>query len=241
MPPIRVALAKSTVVLIVSLCLLAIGASGQNVTFCNTGSGSATGTFGNIIVPPGATCFLFNATVNGSITANAGSQLYLAGGVTVKGSVAAYKSAIVQIVHDPSINATNLIYGSIGLVGTTGLPNTNQATVAFCGAVIGGGVVISGTQDDGVTFGGTVPGDVCRQYGGGNAISGDVLVQNNGGSFFLIASNYFGRNLLITGNKGTATKRVLNNQARSITCLANEQPFVSGGNSAPLLLGQCRQ
>jgi hypothetical protein len=206
-----------------------------------TCTGDMTGTFDSIVVPPGAYCGLSSATVNGSIAAYEGSQLFIAGGVTVIGNVSATSPQWFYIYTDPAAVANN-IHGNIAVIGATGDLQDPFAGVAvyICGTIIGGNVRIADTINS-IAFGGSEPGAACQPNGGGNSVpAGNVRIEDNAGPFFRVADNTVAGNMRIIGNTGSATKRVLNNQAGlQLTCLYNDSPFVIGGNSAKKLIGQC--
>jgi|GEM_PF-3076502 len=200
-----------------------------------------TGAFESIVVPAGAYCGLSSATVNGSIAAYEGSQLFIAGGVTVIGNISAASPQWFYIYTNSPAVANN-IHGNVAVIGATGDLQDPLAGVAvvICGAIIGGNVRITDTVNS-VAFGGSEPGAACSTFGGGNSVpAGNVRIEDNAGPFFRAADNVVSGNMRVIGNTGPATKRVLNNQVGlQLTCLYNDSPFVIGGNQAKKLVGQC--
>src|SRR5262245_38574413 len=94
-----------------------------------------TGSFGNLVVPPGGQCKLLDAVINGNIRAEEGAILGLLGGVIVTGNIAVYGGTSINILTNPG-HSGNVIAGNLSSIGT-------RSQAAICGAAIGGNVLIS--------------------------------------------------------------------------------------------------
>jgi hypothetical protein len=214
-----------TFVTIVSVAAIGAGTAtpSPGLTLC---TGTMTGTIrGNVTVPMGKTCSLQTAVVTGNMRAQAGSSLAVLGDVTVKGNIVGAPST-VQIYSRPP-HGPNTITGNV------------TGGQMICGAVMRGNVTMSRNSIL-LALGGTESGAACRNLGGGNKITGNVIVSDNAPSFFRVADNQVRGNVIIRGTSGTATKRVLNNSIRGVlVCRDNKQPFVTSGNVATISVGQC--
>jgi hypothetical protein len=216
-------------------------------TLCNS---SMSGTLGNIVVPADAECDLSDATVNGNIIQQSGSNLFLEGNVTVNGNISSHGGQIIAI---SPLNA-----GTPEIVGNVKIESNNQ--VEICGARIDGNVEISNTNPAEVMFGGSdnskVPAGPKVPKGmfggcaskvpkgggaGGNIIGGNVKITNNDVQFLQADDNVVGKNLIITDNFGSGTEQVVNNAVKgNLTCSGNGVQFVSSGNTAKNLIGECQ-
>lgn len=197
--------------------------------------GTLSGTFDNIVVPPGAACFLQAATVNGDVKALENSRLFLRS-VTVRGNVEGDKADrvdIIQLTNAPR----NLVLGSIQVkegagfarVCGTDLPNGNIQIQKM-----GTFVLIGGLQ--------------CSGFGGGNTLArGNIKVEENNIVSSLptlpeldIRDNSVGGNVQVFKNMGPGLKTVQTNTVREdLQCFENGPPFVGGPNAAGKAEDQC--
>jgi len=143
------------------------------------------GTFGNIVVPSGATCLLRPGTfVNGNVKVEpTGFLSTFLGGVTIDGNVKAKGAFIVSIT-------CSTVNGIVDIKGTTLFSRVTGSTV-------GGNVMImkSGTS----IIVGFSPGfTLCDNR---NTIGGNVILQDNTTTFSAnVAKNTIGGNLICKNN-----------------------------------------
>src|SRR5262245_52626912 len=71
-----------------------------------------TGSFGNLVVPPGGQCKLLDAVINGNIRAEEGAILGLLGGVIVTGNIAVYGGTSINILTNQVTPAMSLLVTS---------------------------------------------------------------------------------------------------------------------------------
>jgi hypothetical protein len=182
------------------------------------------------VVPAEAVCILSDATVNGNIETQSGS-LFLVGNVTVNGNIESQGGQITALINEGS--GSNQVFGNVDI--------DSSNTVAICGSSINGDVAISNTNPGEVAFGGSEVGATCSTIGGGNIIGGNVTITKNNVTTLGAADNIIGGNMTITYTLGAGTKQVINNKVTgNLQCSNNDQPFVSAGNQAKQLTGQCK-
>ena len=205
---------------------------------CNNPNPIVGGTFGNIVVPEEATCILQDATVNGNIEQQSGSQLYLIGvnkGVTVNGNISSQGGQFTSLTTgaDP-----------IEVVGNVDIES--NIGVVICGAHIYGNVAISNLIPGGLFLGatpGTCQGAPAEFTTGPNIIGGNVSIANNDSGNFFVGYNTVGKNMSITDNKGGEAV-FANKVTGNLTCSDNAPPFFIStspplSNQAKKLIGQC--
>jgi hypothetical protein len=207
----RLALLAATA--IVAALAAVSGASGA--TTC-TGT-ITSGSFGSIVVPPGANCEL-NAEngdiieVTGSISVGQGASLQVfAGGllgfpcgqILIHGSVAATSPQTITFFADPG--CTLRVDGSISIRGATELvefqnvsvggsvtlrDNPASNSVRLQGSTIDGSVTVSNN---------TVSNNVLVSS---NSIGGSLTFSNNSGNTVFVAENMIGGSLACSDNNG---------------------------------------
>jgi hypothetical protein len=205
------------------------------------------GTHDNVVVPPGARCTLFGATVRGSVKALENSQLVITGGSTIHGNVEGDKADLVQVNFSTVRQNVTIKEGGEA-------PPPFPAFTMFCfgggpceshltgATILEGNVQIEKMVGD-VVIGAFFPVTVAK---------GSVKVEENvvtpaAGLFqiasFAAANNFIAQNLQVFKNTGPGSpKSVFNNTAgESIQCFENSPPgtFVGGPNTAPKKEGQC--
>jgi hypothetical protein len=168
-------------------------------------TGTITGTAGNLLVPPGASCTINGATVQ-SVYVNYGASLTINGG-SAQG-IYDNRSASITLTNNAHIS------GNIGLYGTQSFSSTNSQTN---GNIVMNGVVyatFSNTVSLGGNFQATDSGSVQVDS---NSISGNVLFQNdkvvrltnntiNGTLTFITDPNCYKANNTVSGaTSGTCT------------------------------------
>jgi hypothetical protein len=188
---------------------------------------------GNVIVPPGATCIITNATVQGNVKALERSRLLISNS-NVGGNVEGDKADIVQIFFSevreniwikeagpaqPPAPAFNVC--GFGM-------NFTPCEVIIAGTtVMGGGVQIEKMAGDVVIDRLLAPGNLKVEE---NAITGILLIQNS----------TVGQNMQVFKNIGVGTKLVQSNTVgENLQCFENQPPFVGQFNTAGNAEGQC--
>lgn len=188
------------------------------------------GSFDNVVVPEGAVCDISNSQIRGNIKALRNSTLFVSGGNTIGGNVEGDKARDVEIFNRGI--APNTIHGNGVIVEDT-------IETFVCGAILPKGDIILIKNQGG---GGGIGGPNCAGFGGGNRVDqGNIKVEDSLETIALdVSDNRVGQNLQFFKNRGTATKRVMNNiVGESVQCFDNTAPFVGGPNTAPKREGQC--
>lgn len=204
-------------------------------TPCTT---AMTGTFDNVVVPPGAFCGLTNATVRGNVKALQDAVLVITLNTTVGGSVYADKADALQIR-----NAT--IQGNIEMV--EGGPHPFYREVAICGTTLPNGTIkiIKVTAEGTPPVSGIdlSPTAGCLPPTPNNVAKGNLQIEDNLllGTAFLSITNIVMQNLQVYKTGGlTGPKTVVGNTVgESIQCFENDEPFVGSPNEAKKSEGQC--
>ena len=232
---------------ILPLLVLVIGACSQDATepvplAASIGSASDTecvgtlsGTFDNIVVPPGASCFLQAATVNGNVKALENSRLFFRSS-TARGNIEgdnADRVDMIQLTNAPR----NLVLGSIQIKEGAGFARV-------CGTDLPNGNIQIHKMGTFVLIGGLQ----CSELGGGNTLArGNIKVEENNivGSLptlpeLDIRDNNIGGNVQVFKNVGPGQKTVQDNTVgEDLQCWENGPPFVGGPNTAGKAEGQC--
>jgi hypothetical protein len=193
--------------------------------------GLLTGTFDNVVVPPGATCFLTNSTVAGNVKALENSRLFITSS-TVFGNVNGDKADTVRVSDSTVRQDISIKEGGPGpgfsgtIICRTTVQEGNIQVERMVGEVVIGHPTICGAPLNSV-------------------LKGNIKVQDNvitaGGGFFgLRVGNNVAQNLQVVRNTDAGLKTVSGNTAgESIQCFENTPPFVGGPNTAPNKEGQC--
>jgi hypothetical protein len=177
------------------------------------------GVHDNILVPPGQTCSLANATVLGNVKALENSRLF-ASNNTIRGNVDGDKADVVQLFGGTvggniQIKEGGNPFGDFDVfVGFTTLFNGNIQIEKMTG---------ESSVFDVTLLNGTVKSEENTVFG-----------------FFGIQNNNIRQNLQVFKNTGGGPKVVLANVVGdTITCKENAPPFTGGPNTAPKKEGQC--
>jgi hypothetical protein len=214
-----------------------------------------TGTLDNVVVPPGAFCFLENSTVLGNVDALANSELRIRS-TTVRGNVKAHENSFLTIrsttvrgnVDSDKANSVsflsfaltgdqrNLVLGNIHLKEHGEV----EGAVELCGTHLPEGNIEIQKMRRFVIVGSFA----CLSAGGGNTLlKGTIKVEDNEIIEFtslLIGDNSVGGNLQVFKNRGLGLKFVENKTVHgNLQCFENDPPFVGGPNVAGKAEGQC--
>jgi hypothetical protein len=182
--------------------------------------GTASGTFANVFVPPGRTCYLQRSTVNGNVLAREGARLFVSD-TRVQGNIDGVEARVVQVRG-----------GSLG----GSIQIQEGSSPGELGAAVSGGTVL--TQGN-ITIQkmntGTIRiADVVLQ-------KGNIQVQENAvGSGLEIVRNRVAQNLQVFVNRGSGAKTVRGNTVgQTLECKENTSPFTGGPNRAGEAKEQC--
>jgi hypothetical protein len=194
--------------------------------------GTLTGTFDNVIVPPGTTCVLESSTVLGNVKALESSRLLIRDS-TVGGSVDGDKADSVQIF-------SSTVHASVSIKegGPADPPAPNFNVCGFgmnfttCEVLIVFTTVQGGVQIE------KMAGDIVI---GALATSGNLKVEENVvPEILLLQNSSVGQNLQVFKNAGPATKLVEGiTVGQALQCFDNQPPFLAHGNAAAKAEGQC--
>lgn len=196
--------------------------------------GDLVGTFHNVFVPPGETCFLHASTLTGNLEALENSRLH-AHRNSIAGHLKADKASEIIIVENG--------VGDVKISDGPGSPAPTDYALCFNtvngniqviknigGIIIGGGQVVSSFVPPGPFS--CVP----------NVVSGNIQVDDNTVLTELsVSSNDVttGGHVQVSRNVGGTSKRVQSNMVNSVRCSHNDEPFQGGPNFAPKSQGQC--
>lgn len=200
--------------------------------------GVFTGTFDNVVAPPGAVCYLVNAIVRGNVKALWDAVLTLDLNTTVGGSVYGDKADVLQIRNNVTIQ------GNIEMV--EGGPHPILREVAICDADLPNGniKIIKMTAGLSNTNGIDLsPTAFCTVASPNTLGNGSVQVEDNtipSPAFLSITNNMVTQNLQVYKTSGSGSKTVEGNVVgQSVQCFDNQPPFFGGPNAAPKKDGQC--
>jgi len=208
------------------------------------GGTSVTGTFDNVVVPEGATCYLAGATVRGNVKALDDSNFF-SDASTIRGNVEGDKADVVQVFRGSTVGG-NIQHKESDGVGE--LASILRETFV-CGVRVGGNVQVEkvtgqisvGPVDDFAVFCPTAENDVA----GNVKVEENLLVPAPGtpsasGETLDIRQNFVRGDMQVFKNRGPGTKRVQENTVRqNLQCTENDPPFIGGPNSAGEAEGQC--
>jgi hypothetical protein len=183
---------------------------------------------GDVVVPPGAQCNLWNATVLGDVRAESGSTLNAVGDRVV-GSVIGDYALVVQ-------TRQSTVKGTVAITGAGDAPGGTSDVYVFENKVEAG---ISVTDSAGTII---VDSNTVK--------SGDISVTDNYVPGFtdypnglFVRSNTVTGNATVSRNTGSsadATKEVVSNTiGATLRCENNDLPFTGGPNTAGSVVGQC--
>jgi hypothetical protein len=235
---------KSKLIVCGALCVAAITAAfaspagASAPTECH---GVVSGTVdGNLVVPDGAWCILAGAQIHGNVSVGTGAWLHSVGGAggattTIDGNV---NGSDVQWV---------LLQYSTKLGGNFNIDGARSGRTGFdINVHVGGNAMILGNA--GYTFvdAAIVDRNVDVEGGSGgvevewNRVGGNETVSSNVPTTLSVYGNQVSDNLAVDDNTGAGHKQVIDNTAgRNLTCLGNDDPFVSVSNTARRIQGQC--
>jgi hypothetical protein len=226
------------------LLLVAVLASGALVVLSPSNAeandtecvGALTGTFDNVIVPPGQTCILTNATVGGNVKALEASRLSI-NRSTVHGNVETEKSDIFQILFS-TVRQQVSIKGGGPAAPPAPLFNVCGFGIDFTPCEV---LILATTVEEGNVHIEKMAGSIVIQ-----ALSvplGNVKIEENSievPELFLLDNATVGQNVQIFKNTGAGNKFVQNNRVgENLQCFENDPPFVAQFNMARQAEGQC--
>jgi hypothetical protein len=204
-------------------------------------SGVVTGTVdGNLVVPDGSWCVLAGAQVHGNVVVGSGAWLHAVSSgstvTTIDGNVVGSDVKWVLLQDRTQVGGNFVVDGAATFytgfdidvrVGGNATITDNAGYTFVDAAIVGRNVVVQG---------GT--GGVEVEW---NRVGGNETVSNNDvPTTFSVYGNQVAGNLGVNGNTGGGHKQVIDNTAgRNLTCLGNDDPFVSSANTAQRIQGQC--
>jgi hypothetical protein len=201
--------------------------------------GTLTGTHDNVVVPPGATCFLSGATVRGNVKALADSKLEVFSS-TVHGNVEGRAADSVVVTQSTVRENVNIFEGGpaagpvFGTVACTVVTN-------ICEAAVVSSTVTGNVHIEKVT-GSIRVGSILIPTAGRPFPNGNVQVYDNvvpAGEDLVVANNSVAQNIQVYKNRGPGQKTVTANNADQIQCFENTAPFTGGPNGTGKKEGQC--
>ena len=183
--------------------------------------GFLSGTFQNVVVPPGATCFLVRSTVTGNVKALEGARLTTSAN-EIAGNIEIEKAGFANLVFD-------VVGGNVIMVDGIAVDEAPPSDYRVNRLTLTQGnlYVIKNRGDVSIRFN--------RLLKGNMKIEDNVVV-----TFLAVTNNEVAQNLQVFKNTGPGSKTVRANVAgESIQCWENAPPFFAELNSAPKLEGQC--
>jgi hypothetical protein len=198
--------------------------------------GTLTGTYHNVVVPPGADCLIMGSTVLGNVKALAASRLVIRDS-RVRGHITGDHAGLVNIYF-------TTIGGNVTLSDMTISPPPAPPQGVTCILE----TMPVGSPCEVMLFQAPVKGTVRIQRVFGTVdvetpIHRDLIVEDTfvtPEEFLFIQNSRVGRRIEVLRTQGQGEKIVINNSAgKLIRCLGNSAPFVSAGNVAPQKIGQC--
>ena len=195
--------------------------------------GALTGTFDNVVVPPGQTCLLTDSTVLGNVKALEGARLLIRTS-EIEGNVEGDKADIVQIF---SSRVREFISIKEGGPAQAPAPGFNVCLVPGgatpCEVILAavtvekGGIQIEKMSGDIIVDRAILPGNLKVEE---NFITGRLLIQNS----------TVDENLQVFKNMGLGAKAVQANRiGDNLQCFENDPLFVGQFNAAGKAEGQC--
>ncbi|MGH7511390.1 MAG: hypothetical protein ACREOQ_00565 [Gemmatimonadales bacterium] len=211
-----------------------VGAAPAAATVCDAGfldptdgspeGGLTGGTYSDIEVPPGKICVLQDATVTNSVTALAGSRLFVRNS-QIGGNVQGLSASAVQVSEETTIAGDMIVL------------NANDTFFASCSA---DNASILGD----LTCQGNNPGSpIIRAEQGPTVIGGSIHLVDNvipAGHVLLLLNSSIGVDADVNTNTGPGFKGVNGNTvAGKLQCKRNDATFSGGPNTAGKAKGQC--
>jgi hypothetical protein len=177
------------------------------------------GTYQNVFVPPGASCFLSNSTLTGNLVALPGSKELTTQNNRIAGSIQA----------DSVVNAVSLFQDEVG-----GNVEISDGPGSFYGAL---NLTLSQGNIHLIKNSGSL------FVRGNRLLGGNLKVEDNAVFFIMfVFENDVRQNIQVFKNVnfGPGFKNVTFNTAgESVQCKENAPPFIGTPNVAPKLEGQC--
>lgn len=181
---------------------------------------TVTGTFANVFVPAGATCYLQNATVNGNVLAREQARLYVSN-TYVQGNVDGVEARLVHVEG-----------GSLG----GSIQIADGSSPGELGAAVFGGTVLTqgNIQIIKMNTGSIRIADVRLE-------KGNIKVEDNvTGTGLEVLRSYVAQNIQVNKNRGDGSQAVRDNRVLQIVqCKENTPAFQGGPNNAAEAEGQC--
>jgi hypothetical protein len=197
--------------------------------------GALTGTFDNVIVPPGQICHLTNSTVWGNVKALEHSRLRIERS-TINGNVEGDKADIVQLFFTEVREQISIKEGGPA-ASADGVFNVCGFGMGFtpCEVLLAGVTVeVGGIQIEKMV--GSVLFDRVR-------VPGNIKVEANvitGTEFLFLNNTTVDENLQVFKNTGSGQKQLQGNSiGQNLQCFENDPPFVVLFNTASQAEGQC--
>lgn len=224
---------------------LAKGDPPPNLTCTATGSTTVySGTYSNVTVPPGQTCYLSDATVLGNVVVESTANLDLQNSGSVGGSLLVGSQASAFEDTGWVINGPTAGNGAetLTITGTTHSIVVNDTQVLSIGSATIDGSIVS---NDGV-FGGSISSSIVH---GNVLVNGTTGFEGTGGTWLIAGPQLNGNpqqidgNLVLTNNQATIYA-FENNINQNLVCEGNNPPPITeigtegntvGGSS----IGQC--
>lgn len=148
-------------------------------------------------VPPGGRCVIFNSTVTGNVVVEEGASITLVG-ATVNGNFTSNGAYDIRMGNCReflcSVSRPTVIQGNVLIQGTKGVPIFPTRNVICDTTFAGGNVVL---QDNTAPF--AIGSNSQCSYGGGDRISGSLMLVNNTAPITL-TGNQIGGYLQCSGN-----------------------------------------
>lgn len=150
-----------------------------------------------VVVPPGATCVIFNSTVTGNVVVGAGASVTLVG-ATVNGNFVSNGAHDIRMGNCKEfgcdVSRPTAIRGNVSIQGTTGVPSFPTKNVICDTTSAGGNVVL---QDNKAPF--TIGNDSQCSFGAGDRVAGSLILLNNTAPI-TVTGNQIGGYLQCSGN-----------------------------------------
>jgi hypothetical protein len=178
-----------------------------------------SGTYDQVLVPPGATCTLSGSTVRGNVKALDHSFLS-ASNNHILGNVDGEHTRTIWVFD-------NLVEGNIRIRGG-GTAESGPADVAIARNLLPqGNIHIAGSVGEIVA-----QGNIVQK---GNLQVREILTTTHSH----IVGNQVSGQVQVFRDQGPGSKQVQGNTAGRVQCFQNAEPFVGGPNSALITQGQC--
>lgn len=164
----------------------------------------------SVVVPPGATCVIFNSTVTGSVQVGANASITLVG-ATVRGDFVTNGAHDVRVGNclefGCEVSRPTVVNGTVSIRGTSGVPSFPTKNVICDATFTGGNVVL---QNNSAPF--AIGVDPQCNFGGGNRIGGSLVLYGNTAPITLTGNQISGY-LQCVGNSPAPTNGGANTAA----------------------------